>query len=214
MPSRSTPLRWPCGWSKRPARRARVSIGSALGKLGAIRLADLLEEKPQARKRAVDLHGYQVATVLARLEIPKAFDDATPLAPEAEAAQPLYARYWLHNRGPAPLGGLPAVAHLHPQQRDRRAGRARWRCGSPRPVTAAMRTLHGAVVVVCPDGWSATPAELPFTLGSGEHLEADVVLAIPAATAARAVPGPGAAALTGDGRPGRLAPDGRGRVRA
>ena len=34
---------------------------------------------------------------------------------EAEAAQPLYARYWLHNRGPAPLGGLPAVAHLHPQ---------------------------------------------------------------------------------------------------
>ena len=38
------------------------------------------------------------------------------LAPDAEAAQPLYARYWLHNRGPAPLGGLPAVAHLHPHQ--------------------------------------------------------------------------------------------------
>ena len=34
--------------------------------------------------------------------------------------------------------------------------------------------LDGAVTLVCPDGWSATPAELPFTLCGGEHLEADV----------------------------------------
>ena len=38
------------------------------------------------------------------------------------AAQPLYARYWLHNRGPAPLGGLPAVAHLHPHRLTAAAG--------------------------------------------------------------------------------------------
>jgi alpha-mannosidase len=40
--------------------------------------------------------------------------------------------------------------------------------------------LGGEVAVVCPAGWSATPAELPFTLGSGEYLETDVSLAIPA----------------------------------
>ena len=45
--------------------------------------------------------------------------------------------------------------------------------------------LSGEVAVVCPAGWSATPAELPFTLDIGGHLETDVSLAIPA----RAEPG-------------------------
>jgi alpha-mannosidase len=180
--------------------RARVSIGTTVGKLGAIRLADLLEEKEQARTRSVGLHGYQVATVLARLEIPKAFDDATPLAPEAEIAQPLYARYWLHNRGPAPLGGLPAVAHLHPQRVTAEPGRE-----VALRLTAASdcsdADLHGAVVVACPDGWSATPAELPFTLGSGEHREADVMLAIPAATEPGLYPVRAQLRITGDNVP-------------
>ena len=54
---------------------ARVAIGSELGSLSALRPADLLENPlagSRARKRSVDLHGYQVATVLARLEIPSA----------------------------------------------------------------------------------------------------------------------------------------------
>ena len=92
-----------------------------------------------------------------------------------------YARYWLHNRGPAPLGGLPAVAHLYPQRLTAEPG------GEVllRLVAASDSSdsqLGGEVAVVCPAGWSATPAELPFTLGSGEYLEADVSLAIPART--------------------------------
>lgn len=156
----------------------RVEIGSAVGKLGAMRLADLLET-PQARKRSLELHGYQVATVLARLDIAKAFDEDSALGPEAEIAQPLYARYWLHNRGPAPLGGLPAVAHLHPQRATAEpGGELTLRLTAASDCTDA--DLTGAVVLVCPDGWSATPAELPFTLAGGEYREADVVLAIPA----------------------------------
>ncbi|OSC42738.1 alpha-mannosidase [Mycobacterium decipiens] len=166
----------------------RAAIGSGLGKVRAVRLADLLE-KPlgtsKGRKRAVELHGYQVATVLARLDMAGAVSGSTgrgvALAPHAETAQPLYARYWLHNRGPAPLGGLPAVAHLHPQRVS----------GEPGDdvvlhLTAASdctdSVLRGRVEVVCPVGWSVAPAELPFTLCAGEHLEADVVLAVPAHT--------------------------------
>ncbi len=100
----------------------RVALGSELGKVRGLQLADLLE-KPHRRTRSVDLHGYQVATVLARLEMPRIVPGFADLAPQTEAAQPLYARYWLHNRGPAPLGGLPAVAHLHPQRVAADAGR-------------------------------------------------------------------------------------------
>src|SRR5271166_2279751 len=158
-----------------------VVVGSGVGTLSSFWLADLLE-KPQERTGSIDLHGYQVATVLARLEVdlemPGVLAGHHELAPHAEAAQPLYARYWLHNRGPAPLGGLPAVAHLHPQS-------ATAEPGDPvvLRITAASdcsdSALDGVVTLVCPDGWSAAPAELPFTLRSGAHLETDVVLTIP-----------------------------------
>jgi alpha-mannosidase len=162
---------------------ARVAIGSELGEIGGLRLADLLE-KPHRRTKSVDLHGYQVATVLARLEMPNVPGDLVELAPKAEAAQPLYARYWLHNRGPAPLGGLPAVAHLHPQRVTATpGGEVTLRLTAVSDCSDA--ALDGAVTLLCPDAWSATPVELPFTLCSGDHREADVVVSIPA----RARPG-------------------------
>ncbi len=43
-------------------------------------------------------------------------------------------------------------------------------------------TLRGTVTLRCPDGWTATPAELPFTLPSGDHLHTDVVVSVPART--------------------------------
>ena len=169
----------------------RVAVGSELGKVRALQLADLLEaplEKSGRRKRSVDLHGYQVATVRARLEVPRLGPNPSQLAPQArqvEAAQPLYARYWLHNRGPAPLGGLPAVAHLHPQSATAEPGdEVVLRLTAASDCSDA--TLSGNVAVVCPDGWTAAPAELPFTLCAAEHVEAEVVLAVPA----RAQPGP------------------------
>jgi alpha-mannosidase len=172
-------------------RRTGVVVRCALGTLSEAVRADLLEMPRQEVDYDLDsgpdglaltLHGYEIATVLARLDVPQVFDaTAAPLAPEAEAAQPLYARYWLHNRGPAPLGGLPAVAHLHPQHVDVEPGAevllrltAASDCGdSP---------LLGTVSMVCPKGWSATLDELPFELASGGHLETDVVLRMPPGT--------------------------------
>jgi alpha-mannosidase len=147
--------------------------------VGALQVADLLE-KPRRRKRAIDLHGYQVATVLARIDVPKVLAGTSELAPHAEAAQPLFARYWLHNRGPAPVGGLPAVAHLHPASVTVAPGDE-----LVLRLTAASDssdlTLSGQVEVVCP-GLSVAPPLLPFTLRAGANLEADVTLKIPAHT--------------------------------
>jgi alpha-mannosidase len=161
-----------------------VAIASEIGDLSAIEPADLLEvaltESP-AGDGPVDLHGYQVATLLARLEMPALISPAAALGPEAETAQPLYARYWLHNRGPAPLGGLPAVAHLHPQSLTAEpGGEVVLRLTAASDCTDA--ALRGVVTLRCPDGWRATPAELPFTLCSGAHQDADVVLTVPAHT--------------------------------
>ncbi|WP_156688214.1 NEW3 domain-containing protein [Mycobacterium sp. Marseille-P9652] len=173
----------------------RVRVGSNLGAVRDLRSAGLLEE-PGEHVSEVGLHGYQVATVLARLEIPTPATKPVLLAPEAEAAQPLYARYWLHNRGPAPLGGLPAVAHLHPASLPGEpGGEVLVRLTVASDCSDA--TLHGTVTVVCPEGWSATPAELPFALCGGDHREAGVAVSIPAG--GRPGPYPVRARLTLDG---------------
>jgi alpha-mannosidase len=159
-----------------------VVVRSPLGTVSDLHPADLLE-RPRLRSRGrslTELHGYQICTALARVDLPRLLDGAdTALAPETENCQPLYSRYWLHNRGPAPLGGLPAVAHLHPHRLSAAAG-----ADISLRLTAASDScdapLTGTVRLVCPPGWSVNPSESPFTLPPGEHLEADVVLTMPA----------------------------------
>lgn len=163
--------------------RTPVVIDSDVATVRDLRCADLLETHPEP-VASVELHGYQVATVLARVDAPRAAPGAAVLAPHAEAAQPLYARYWLHNRGPAPLGGLPAVAYLHPPQAGAEPGaQVTLRLTAASDSTDA--TLRGAVGLRCPDGWTARPAELPVTLRGGDHFYEDVVVSVPA----RAEPG-------------------------
>ena len=188
-------------------------VRSGLRRISAASRVDLLEQ-PRIQGLASDtlrLHGYEIATVLTRLNMPQVLEaDHTVLAPDAEAAQPLYARYWLHNRGPAALGGLPAVAHLHPQHVA-----AEPNSQVPLRLTVSSDSsdaaLHGKVRLLCTDGWSADPAELSFVLPPGEHLETDVVLTMPPDAAAGAVSG--ARRTGGDGKrrgvdAARLAPGG------
>ncbi|ORA38262.1 NEW3 domain-containing protein [Mycobacterium aquaticum] len=146
---------------------------------------DLLEE-PRLAAGPPDklrLHGFEIATVAARLNLPRVLRaEHRILAPEAEVSQPLYARYWLHNRGPAPLGGLPAVAHLHPETLT---------VTPDSPVVLRLTAasdctdapLHGRVRVIVPPGWTAEPAELPFVLPPDEHLETEVALGMPSGVA-------------------------------
>jgi alpha-mannosidase len=158
-----------------------VVVRSGLRRISAASRVDLLEQ-PRVQGLAADsltLHGYEIATVLTRLNMPQVLEaDHTLLAPDAEAAQPLYARYWLHNRGPAAIGGLPAVAHLHPQH-------VAVQPNSPVPLRLTVSTdtsdaaLHGKVRLLCPDGWRADQAELSFVLPPGEYLETDVEVTMP-----------------------------------
>src|SRR5262249_47052928 len=71
----------------------------------------------------------------------RAIDAAAAVTPEP--AQPVYTRYWLHGKGPAPAGNLPVAVHFTPTRvtldgdspgPPRRPGRPRLRgAGGPEP---------------------------------------------------------------------------------
>jgi alpha-mannosidase len=171
-----------------------VVVGSPLGTVSELHPADLLEQRLARRDHTLD--GYQIATLLARLDFPRVLD-GDDLACQAEDAQPLYARYWLHNRGPAPLGGLPAVAHLHPRRvAADRGGEVVLRLTAASDCSDA--PLGGSVALVCPPGWSVSPGELPLRLSPGNYLEADVVVSMPPGAQPGRYPVRAQLQLTGD----------------
>jgi alpha-mannosidase len=165
-------------------RAARVSVSSDVGEVRLLSKRNLLEEnRPSSDTDPGQLHGYEVSTVAMRFDTVsmaggrRSGGVVGQPAPEAEAAQPLYARYWLHNRGPAPLGGLPAVAHLHPHRMPASGEVETLRLTVAGDCTDAV--LSGRVELLCPPGWSATPEELAFELEPGGYREADLSVRIP-----------------------------------
>ena len=158
---RPRPRRWRSGSSKhqapQPMSRSRPGCAGC-PRRRASTCSNSRACRSTSHSKGLTLHGYEIATVLTRLNMPQLLDaDHTLLAPEVEAAQPLYARYWLHNRGPAPLGGLPAVAHLHPQATVAEPnGEVLLRLTAASNCTDSL--LHGTVRLVCPEGWTASPA--------------------------------------------------------
>ena len=175
-----------------------VALSSDVGVVSAVVSADLLEAARDSGEPPLRLHGYQIATLLARLDVHAALNaDGAALAPEAENAQPLYARYWLHNRGPAPLGGLPAVAHLHPEAVTAEGGdQVRLRLTAASDCSDAM--LAGQVRLRGPRGWAVHPDVLPFELPAGDHREAEIVVTVPPGAAAGDYPIRAQLTLAGD----------------
>ena len=182
-------------------RTVDVVVGSGLRNLSAPQRLDLLERPLPDDHRGLTMHGYEIATFGAQLNLPRVLDaEGTALAPDAEPAQPLYARYWLHNRGPAPLGGLPAVAHLHPHQLAVDPGATvQVQLTAVSDVTDV--PLHGAVRLVGPPGWTVAIDELPFVLPPGEFLESVVDLSMPSDVEAGLYPLRAELGVTGSGVP-------------
>ncbi|MDT5287046.1 MAG: hypothetical protein QOF88_1935 [Mycobacterium sp.] len=179
-------------------RTTDIVVRSGLRNVATPERLDLLEQSRGPAGDALRLHGYEIATMRARLNMPRVLDgDKATLAPDAEVAQPLYARYWLHNRGPAPLGGLPVVAHLHPHA-------AAVDPGAPVQLQLTVASdcsdsvLHGRVRLVAPPDWTAEPDELPFMLPPGEHLETTVALTMPTTVAPGLYPVRAELAITGN----------------
>ncbi|RAV17063.1 alpha-mannosidase [Mycolicibacterium sp. GF69] len=177
---------------------ADVTVTSGLRRVSAAVRVDLLE-RPRVQEVTPDglsLHGFEIATTLARFNLPQALQaDRAVLAPDAEEAQPLYARYWLHNRGPAPLGGLPAVAHLYPQHVTASGASVQLRLTAVSDCSDEI--LHGRVQLLCPAGWSVEPAVLPFMLPPGEYLDTSVSVTMPDGAAPGLYPVRAELALTG-----------------
>jgi alpha-mannosidase len=121
----------------RPA-RARVRLR---GGIATARRTDLLEETDgadldvEAEEAVIDLPPFGTVTAVLWPVVPPAAglqgeppvpQGTTNLLAEAsvpdgtlagllEPAQPVYSRYWLHGKGPAPAGNLPVAVHLSPR---------------------------------------------------------------------------------------------------
>jgi len=154
-----------------------ATLSSDVVQLSGLTTANLLEEPGAGVSGPIEVAGCDAQTVLARPVPGWSTVDGGVLGPEAEPAQPLYAKYWLHNRGPAALGGLPVAVHVDPTAVDVAPG-------SAVPLTVSVASdatdsdLHGFVRLVLPDGWRADA--LPFGLPPGGHVTAVLTVSVPA----------------------------------
>ncbi len=185
-------------------RTAEVTLQSGLRHVTAAAAARPDRSAPRRRRPTTGAcTGTRSTTLHTRLNLPRVLDAVgQALGPDAEPAQPLYARYWLHNRGPAPLGGLPAVAHLHPHRLDvRPADKVTLRLTAASDATDV--AVHGRVRVLAPPGWTVGTTELPFVLPPGEYLESTVEVDVPPGAAPGLYPVRAELAATGAAIPAR-----------
>ncbi|MER8102523.1 NEW3 domain-containing protein [Kitasatospora sp. NPDC094016] len=153
-----------------------AELGGALG-LSHLRPADLLERPLGEATERVDLAGSQIATLLAAPGV-SAAPGGPVLGPVAEPAQPVHARYWLHNRGPAPLGYLPVSVGVSPGllRTDGEAVELSVALSSQLRDAA----VEGTAVVLPPEGWQTSLGSRPYRLEPGGHLRFPVTLTPPA----------------------------------
>jgi hypothetical protein len=132
----------------------------------------------------VPLGAYEIATIAAATEVPGGRDTtAAELGPRGETAQPVFADYWLHNKGAAPMGYQTVTVQIKPSLLD---GEGPF---TVPVVVASERTdepVAGSVDLVAPDGWTVDPAERVFRLAPGAHMAFEATITpAPGATPGR-----------------------------
>jgi alpha-mannosidase len=156
---------------------ARIGLFTGIAEAGR---TDLLESGGEGLRidttAEVQLGAADIATL--RLSPASGTAGESSLAPSAEPVQPVFGRYWLHNKGPAPLGNLPTAVHLSPQ---------RLTLTGPEPlrltVAASGRETTGRVELDVPDGLRVTGPALDYRLAPGEFAEYELTVDAPGASA-------------------------------
>ncbi|GAB76968.1 Alpha-mannosidase [Austwickia chelonae] len=101
------------------------------------------------------------------------------LGPAGEPVQPVYARYWLHNRGAAPMGFLPVSLTCTPTVlRAEDGGRVTTELRLASQLVDA--SVASTVEVGLPEGWSCLSGEGAVDLPPGGHLVRPLELDVPA----------------------------------
>ncbi|MEY9891793.1 alpha-mannosidase [Catenulispora sp. MAP5-51] len=163
-----------------------VALRSPLGVLSSDR-ADLLEEcglRCDVRAAgSVRLAGSQISTAIMVPPQGSGSSASSPVLGRAtEPAQPVYSRYWLHNRGPAPMGFLPVSVAATPTVLTG---------GGEVSVAVASQytdtTFEGMLTVLAPEGWRVEPESRPVALEPGGH----TVFPLTVAPSEEAAPEPG-----------------------
>jgi alpha-mannosidase len=93
---------------------------------------------------------------------------APVIAPQTEAATPVYDPYWRHNKGAAPMGYQMTTVHASPEA-----------VSGPGPyelqVTVASSHTRGhtagEVEIVVPPGWTASPPKRLYSLAPGAYVQ-------------------------------------------
>jgi alpha-mannosidase len=136
-------------------------------------VADLLEaERSVAKTVDTELHcelePSDVATYVLQSDL---LDNVVRKDEWRETAQPVFSRYWLHNRGAAPLGYQPVSIHLRAEGERLRVSLASDRIGTD---------VEAHVRIVAPKGWDANPSDRPVRLSPNGWTDFHVTLIPPA----------------------------------
>jgi alpha-mannosidase len=165
--------------------RACTARLSMAGGIVSASLTDLLEQTVLAPLPvtdgtvAVDMAPFATVTVVLQVQA-----RCVPGESAAEPVQPVYARYWLHGKGPAPAGNLPTAVHLSP---------TRVALNADTPSAALTLTVGGGpagaigvVTLVAPPELEVTPAgPLRYGIAGGEYVSWDISVTGPEAAPGR-----------------------------
>ncbi|MEU4423529.1 glycoside hydrolase family 38 C-terminal domain-containing protein, partial [Actinoplanes sp. NPDC024001] len=132
------------------------------------RPASLLEEPADS---ALDLTAIPLPPAAIRTLTFDVPPTTTPPPAGTPAEPPAYARYWLHNTGPAPTGNLPLTVHVDPPLT---LADGPVRLTVTVASSLAEETAAGAVELGLPDGWTSSPATVPYDLAPGAHQVTEV----------------------------------------
>jgi alpha-mannosidase len=171
-------------------RPAQVTV-RCLGGFVEAAMTDLLEEPGRGQAGIhdgavrFDIGAADTVTVTAR---PMTVGGGPPsrLGAHGEPAQPVFTRYWLHNKGAAPLGYLPVSVHVTPTKLAVRAADT----GSATLHVVVASGPTGAVgrvdLAVPPEVEAETTTGMGYDLAPGEHAAFDVAVRLrPGAPAGR-----------------------------